>query len=234
MNELDRLVPDVEPITLSTGFTVELVRMKTRQFFRLLKVLTHGAGPRLIQEGLDFGADMGAFAAKLAALVALSIPDAESETIEFIKSMCQPAGLVGGINGKQQSEMNKQETEVDAALWARFHTELFNPDPLDMFELVEKIVRREASDLQALGKKIASLMELAAKTGQDQPGEPEPAPEAQDLQLPDPNPSPASSPAPSTSYPTNTAGPTGNFSTYPYADSGSAPMPPQNVVAPRQ
>jgi hypothetical protein len=223
-SEVDRLVPGTEDLELTTGFVIEITRMKTRQFFRLLKVITHGAGPKMIESGLDFGADAGEFAKRLAALVALSIPDAEQETIAFLQSMCQPKGVVGGIYGKQPSAMSKQETENDARLWADFQREMFNPDPLDTFNLVERIVRREASDLQGLGKRMAALFELAAKTGQDQAGEAEAAPEGSSLQVP--------SPDSSTSSPTSTDGQTSTSLTSPSAVSGRQRRRPVSDAVP--
>lgn len=214
VSEIDRLDPDVQTVTLSTGFPLEIVRMKTRQFFRMLKILTHGAGPRMLQEGLDFGADPVVFAARFAALVAMSIPDAEVETIDFLKSMCQPHGLVGGLNGKQQSQMSKAETDNDITLWEQFNKELHNPDIIDTIELVETIVRREAEDVQALGKKLASLMELANRTGQDSSGTAETPPEGSNLQLPEP------SPVSSASSATSTGGQTTTSSASPSAASG--------------
>jgi hypothetical protein len=45
-SELDRLDPQPVLCKMSTGFELEIVRMRTRQFFRLLRVLTHGASGR--------------------------------------------------------------------------------------------------------------------------------------------------------------------------------------------
>lgn len=218
--ELDRLDPDVTPLELTTGFELEIVRMRTRQFFRLLKVLTHGAGPRMLQTGMDFEAEPAIFATRLAALVAMAIPDAETETLDFLDSMAQPKGLAGGAYGKQPSQLTKAETDADAVLWVKYHAELFNPDPMDTFSLVEAIVRREAEDVQALGKRFAGLMKMAQKMGQDQPGTPDPAPEGNSLHQAA---SPGSSPAASTSSATSTGGPTGTSSTSPSAGSGKQP-----------
>lgn len=228
-SELDRLDPDVTPLTLTTGFEVEIVRMKTRQFFRLLKVLTHGAGPKMLQSGLDFQADAAVFATRLAALVAMSIPDAESETIEFLDSMGQPKGLAAGVNGKQPSALSKQEKEKDDSLWVQYHLELFNPDPMDTFSLVEAIVRREAADVQALGKRFGALMEMAQKMGQTEPGTPDPTPEGSELHQ---TASPGSSPAASISSATSTGGPTGTSSTSPSADSGKPQKQPATAGTP--
>lgn len=214
-SELDRIDPQPEVCKLSTGFALEVVRMRTRQFFRLLRVLTHGAGPALAQTGLDFSAEPGEFAQKLLTLVVMSIPDAESEAIAFLSSMCRPAGVVD----KPASQLTKQETEDNQALWGRFGTELHNPDLGDTIDLIEVIVRQEAPELQALGKKLQRVFELFRKTGQDkEPPEPELPP--QDLS------SPAPSLRPSTSSATSTGGSTSTSSTSPSAGSARSSKRP--------
>jgi hypothetical protein len=210
-SELDRLDPQPETCKLSTGFEVDIVRMRTRQFFRLLRVLTHGAGPALTQSGLDFAAGGEEFGQKLLMLVVMSIPDAEQEAIGFLASMCRPSGIAD----KPASQLTKQENEANQALWARFNDELHNPDLDDTLDLIEVIVRQEAPELQALGKKLQRTFKIFQATGQDkEPPEPEPSP--QEIN------SPALSPQPSTSSATSTGGPTSTSSTSRSADSGSA------------
>jgi hypothetical protein len=207
-SELDRIDPEPVEVKLSTGFTVEIARMKTRQFFRLLRVLTHGAGPALTQSQLDFAGDPGEFGRKLLTLIVMSIPDAESEAIMFLSSMCRPAGLTD----KQQSQMTKQETEANQAAWDKYGAELHNPELTDLLDLIEVIVKAEAGELQALGKKLQRTMDLFAKTGQDkEPAAAEPGP--RELNSPEP------SPPPSTPSPTSTGGPTSTSSDFPSAAS---------------
>lgn len=173
-SELDRIDPQPETCKLSTGFEVDVVRMRTRQFFRLLRVLTHGAGPALTQGGLDFAAPGEEFGQKLLMLVVMSIPDAEQEAIGFLASMCRPTGIVD----KPASQLTKQEDEGNKALWARFNDELHNPDMGDTLDLIEVIVRQESPELQALGKKLQRMLDLFRKTGQDkEPAEPEASPQ---------------------------------------------------------
>lgn len=196
-SELDRINPQPRRCELSTGFAVEIVRMRTRQFFRLLRVLTHGAGPALSQAGLNFEGEPAEFAAKLVTLLVMSIPDAETEAIQFLASMTRPAG----ITEKAPAQLTKQEKEANDALWNRFNEELNNPEMADTLDLVEAIVGQEAPELQALGKKLQVMFEMFRKTGQDkQPPEPEATP--QELN------SPARSRRRSTSSATSTAGPT--------------------------
>jgi hypothetical protein len=200
-SELDRIDPQPVEVKMSTGFTLEVVRMQTRQFFRLLRVLTHGVGPALTQTQLNFQGDPEEFGTKLLMLVVMAIPDAEQETIAFLSAMCRPAGVVD----KQASQLTKQESEANKELWDRFGTELHNPGLEDTLDLIDVIVRQEAPELQALGKKLQRMFDLFKKTGQDKE-QPEPQPAVPDLS------SPGRSPQRSTSSATSTGGPTSTSS----------------------
>ena len=48
-NELDALDPDTAIVTLSTGTQVQVARLKSRQFFKLLRIVTRGASPASVQ-----------------------------------------------------------------------------------------------------------------------------------------------------------------------------------------
>lgn len=207
-SELDRIDPEAVTVKLESGFPVEVVRLKTRQMFRLLRILTRGAGPAIAQ--LDFNEDQAAFGQKLLGLLLVSVPDAEQETVAFLQSMCKPAGL----SEKKPQHITKQESEHNQELWDRFNEELFNPEVGDTLALFEVIVANEAPELQSLGKKLRALWTVAKKaTGM---GQAETAPEAQDLHLPEPTPASSTSSAPSTDGATSTS------SISPSAGSGSA------------
>lgn len=210
-SELDRLDPEPVIVKLTSGFGLEIVRLRTRQFFRLLRVLTHGAGPAMMRAGLDFKDNPGEFASKLVVLVVMSIPDAESEAVAFLQSMCKPTGLTD----KPESQLTKQQAENNKALWEQFNTELFNPPLEDTIDLIEAIVRQEAPELQALGKRLESMLKLFQKTGQDkEPADPEPSPAEME--------SSGRSASSSISSATSTAGETSTSSNSPSAGSGSA------------
>lgn len=183
--ELDILVGEPTELKFSTGFCVEVVRLRTRQVFRLLKVLTQGAGPALAT--LDFKAEPSEFVQRLLALVLISVPEAENAAITFLASMCRPAGL----SDKKPGEQTKQEREADQALWTEFNDQLNNPEPEDTLDLVEAIITREAPHLQALGKRIGALVSTFTKTGQDKE-KAEPAPTPEELNAsPEPSPEPS-------------------------------------------
>lgn len=213
-SELDRLDP--EPVThkLTTGFAVEVQRLKTRQLFRFLKILTHGAGPALMQSSLNFDEGADVFGQRLLALMVVSIPDAESDAIAFLSSMCEPAGITKRRPGKQ---FTKQETEDNRVLFERFTEEFFNPDIDDTVDLIEIIIKREAPEIQALGKRLAGLMEMVKKTGADKE---KPEPEASPEELSES--SAGSSLTLSTSSATNTGGQTSTSEISPSAGSDSA------------
>jgi len=199
-SELDRIDPQPVQVKLSTGYTVEMVRMRTRQFFRLLRVLTHGAGPALMQSGLNFGGDPGEFATKLLTLTIMSIPDAESEAILFLTSMGRPAGL----SDKLDNQRSKQEKEADDELWDRHGREMHNPELEDTLEMITVIIQQEAPELQALGKKLQQTMELFQKTGQDKKP-PETAASVQEINSRAPSRKRSTSSATSTGGPTTTS-----------------------------
>lgn len=145
------------PITLSTGTQVELEPLKTRQLLRLLKIVTRGAGPMLMEYPLDLQDEEG-LVVRLTALVAMSLPEAEDEAIDFIKSMCRPVGV-------EESRDRAAQTR-NAARYEALNDELSNPEYDDTLLIITAIVAREAPDLRGLGKRIGTLWTVARQAGQ--------------------------------------------------------------------
>lgn len=156
-SELDRLAPPVSEIKLSNGTLVEIERLRTRQFFKLLKILTSGAGALLNDYRLDGNLTAEEFQARLLALVVLAVPEAEEEAMDFLRSMVVPSGLK---TGRQLSSADKAHN--DEIIMA-YNDAMTNPELEDTIEIIETIVRNEAADMQRLGKR---LMQMAEKTGQ--------------------------------------------------------------------
>jgi hypothetical protein len=196
-SELDKLDPIPETVTLRSGLKVQLESLKARQFFKLLRIITHGAMPGIQGAGvldLENLDDTDEFMGRLLSVVVLSIPDAEDETIEFLRSMVYPVGLI------QRRGLNKQDVERNALLWDAIDAELENPELDDVVTIIEAIVKREAEDIQALGKRLASMFKLAERTGQLSSTSPSPTESTPT--------SSAASAAPSTSSRRNTGGKT--------------------------
>lgn len=174
-NEIDKLDPVPDTVTLKSGLVVQLESLRARQFFKLLRIITHGALPGMREAGLfDMdGLDADEFMGRLLSVTLLSIPDAEDETIEFLRSLCYPAGLI------ERKGLNKQDIERNQILWAGLDAELENPELDDLITILEAVVKRESEDIQALGKRLASMFKLAEKTGQidtQSPNQPESTP----------------------------------------------------------
>lgn len=212
MAELDALDPVPEQVTLDSGTVVVIEDLKARQFFRLLRILTHGAIPGLSELfNVTSDTDPQQFGMNLMTVTLLSIPDAEDETVAFIQSMVKPVGLIEG------RRLNKQDAERNAELWERLAVELENPELDDLVTIIEAIVRRESADILALGKRLAAMFKLAEKTGQTKPSSPSPTSPAGN--------SSEGSAGPSTSSRPSTDGPTAPSQTFPSGDSASASQP---------
>lgn len=213
--ELDALDPVPEQVKLQSGTVVVLEDLKARQFFKLLRIVTHGALP-IMQDmsifKMDPDADTAEFTGRLLSVMLLSIPDAEDETLEFVRSMCKPAGLIEG------RKLNKADTERNNALWAALDTDLFNPELEDLLDIVKAVIDRESADIQALGKRLSAMFNLAEKTGQLTSRQPTQT-------------SSEDSPELSTSSPTSTDGPTESSENSPSSGSGRSSRRSANAAA---
>jgi hypothetical protein len=158
--DVDVIVAEGDSVSLLSGTKVVIQPLKARQFFKLLRIITHGAGGMLLNVKFSGEDTPEEFGAKLLALVGFAIPDAEEEVIEFLLSMTRPA------EEKTGRSLNKQDKEFNKELTDNLFEELYNPELEDLVTLVEAIVQRESEDLQALGKRLMAMFDLAKKTGQ--------------------------------------------------------------------
>ena len=125
--------------------------------------------------------------------------------------MVKPVGLVDRRGG---AKLNKQDNERNTELWTRVITDLDNPELDDLVTVIEAVVRREADDLVALGKRLGAMFRLAEKTGQIPPASPSQT-------YPAPNTS-AGSAVHSISWQASTDGPTRTATTSPSPGSDNA------------
>lgn len=152
MSELEALNPVPEELTLTSGITVAIERLKTRQLLKMLKILTHGAGPLMRDFGEMLNGDVEELGGQLAVLLAVSIPDAEDEAADFFRSMVRPVGLI------EKKKLSGPEAEHNNALWEELLTEMYNPELEDIISLIEAIVKREAEHLRELGKRLTQMI----------------------------------------------------------------------------
>ena len=165
--DVEVIVDEGDTVELSTGFKIRILPLKSRQFFKLLRIITHGAGGLLMNMNFSGEDTPEQFGAKLLAIVGYAVPDAEDEVIEFLLSITEAEGTKSGRN------LTRDDKTANKELLEKLLDELENPELEDLVTIVEAIVNREASDLQALGKRLMSMFDLAKKTGQipDQPVE---------------------------------------------------------------
>jgi hypothetical protein len=161
--DVDALDPKNQPLTLASGTVVDIVPLRTREFFKLVKIITNGAGPVLPRMDLFSGdSTESEFVGKLVSLVIMSVPNAEDDAIEFLQAMVKPTGLID----RPYLEMNKADRERNETLWQGVLEVLHNPEIDDTISIIEAVIQREAGDLQRLGKRLRKMMEVAQKTGQ--------------------------------------------------------------------
>lgn len=153
--EMDVLDPAASVVTLSDGRNVRVERLRTRQTMRLMKILTRGAGDAL--GTIDFSAGADEAGPALLAAVIFSIPEAEDETIDFVRSMISPADLITDPH-------SKPEREVNAGLHAALDAAFDNPDLDDLVTVLERVIEVETPHLVALGKRLAALLKVARQT----------------------------------------------------------------------
>jgi hypothetical protein len=165
-SDLDRIDPEGAVISLLDGTKVRVVRLRTRQFFRFLRILTHGGGEALVR-AIDFSVPADEFAQRLAMAVLFSIPDAENEAILFVQSMCRPPDVAA-----PEVQRSKEKIEADDKKYGELGRKLANPELEDTVTIIETVIKQEAEDIQALGKRLAGLMKLADRTGQLKPETP--------------------------------------------------------------
>lgn len=154
--DVDTIASEPAPLVLSSGLTVLVERLKTRQMMRLMKILTRGAGSALSSLRIGEDADISEFAGQMLATVVFSIPEAEDETIDFVRCMVVPADL-------NLTPRTKADREANEARLMALDAEFVNPEIEDLVSVLEQVITTEAPHLVALGKRLALLIKAQQK-----------------------------------------------------------------------
>ena len=154
--DTEALVPDERIVTLTSGLKVRVLRIKLRQLLRLLKILAGGAGSAI--QLFNESDDDEETATSIMLALAMAIPEAEDETVDFIQSIVLPADFVEGrrLSKSQQAENEKLIEELS--------DELYNPELEDTLAIIEVVVKTEAPHIRELGKKLQVLFEAQTKS----------------------------------------------------------------------
>lgn len=155
--EDERLEPVPTELKLKSGLEFELEALRLRQFLALLRILTRGAAGAMASGALSNSRDTNAFIRELMSMLLFSIPEAEEETIDFIKSMTYAKREP--IDSDDAYEEKKQ----------LFSAELDNPDLLDTITIFQALLEREGDDLRGLGNRLRAMMQVATKMGANKP-----------------------------------------------------------------
>ncbi len=206
-----------QTVQLEDGTVVFLEALKMRQFFRLMRIVTHGGGPAILNTNLSATDSPGEFVTKLLSVVLFSIPDAEQETIDFILSMVKPTGLI------ENRTLNKADRERNVALYDDLVHKLNNPELEDFVTIIEAVIKREAADIQSLGKRLMSMFNIATKVGATEPESSSPT-----QTFPEANYSVGSA-APMTPSVPSTDGQTNTSETSPSVESVNVPLLSENA-----
>ena len=159
--ELDRIDPEGAPpetATLLDGTVVRFKHLKGRELFALLRIITRGGSYMLQRLNLNpAGQSEQQFIANLIALITFAIPEADEETLEFVRVMVEPdaATVDESLQGRRREEALKA-----ARTAARDHLRelLENPELDDLMDIVVGVIRREGPDIMALGKRLVAVI----------------------------------------------------------------------------
>lgn len=159
-DEMERLDPVPDTYTFADGTTVGIERLKTRQFFKLLRIITHGGMDALQTIRLDPNQGTEVFTENLIALLIFAVPESEDETIEFLRSMVTPQQVTIPDDVPPSSAGKMAQRLTDEAK-VKVDSEFTNMGLDDLLGLVEVIIRREAPELKALGKRLADTLKFS-------------------------------------------------------------------------
>lgn len=153
--ELDALAPESATVELSNGSKVTLCRLKARQFFVLLRIITRGSASVLGNYNWGNLKTPEEFATQLLGLLIFAIPEAPEATFEFLRSM---------IDTEFDSKAGKVSANYTNAMLL-----LEEPEMEDVIVLLEAIVRQESKDLVALGNRLRALIRTTTPAKKTEP-----------------------------------------------------------------
>lgn len=147
-NDLGVILPDAGGVIDVEGIPAKVKRLRSREFFALIKVLVRGIGPGISEIKLDTE-NREQLEADMIALFTLALPNAIEEMSEFLFAVVEP------VNAEDQGELNKR---------------MVNPDPEVTMDILGLLVTQERDDLKRLWGKaqawLAKVKPTPSPTGQ--------------------------------------------------------------------
>lgn len=118
------------------GIPARVKRLRSREIFALLRVLTTAMGPALTQLQLD-GEDEDELQGQIMALFLMAVPAATSEFTDFVAQVVEPIDRADGV------ELAKK---------------MQNPDPGVLIEVLELVAVQEKDDWRVLWGKVQAAI----------------------------------------------------------------------------
>lgn len=141
IDEIAEILQTPKQITIS-GIPCLLKRLRTREFLKLMNILTAGMGGRVVT-AVMVGETEADLVGRMGAALLNAVPAAADETLDFIRSMVEPA-------------------QEKAAHYKALQSALDNPDLDIMFEILTGVLEQEASELVKLGKATKAWWQTAS------------------------------------------------------------------------
>jgi hypothetical protein len=101
--------------------------------------------------------DQETFGTQVVALIVMSIPEAENETLEWLNAMVRPAHL-------HPTPRTPNERADNEAKYAELADALANPELEDTITIVEAVIRNERDNLASLGKRLTTALSNPSPT----------------------------------------------------------------------
>lgn len=135
--DLEAILPEATEL-LVEGIPAAVRRLKAKEFFALLRVLTNGMGPGIAN--VDFSKDRDEMAGQFVGLLLSAVPNAAEEFTQFLTL------VVEAKDPKQNAALQKC---------------MANPELETMIDVLTVVAEQEAPDLQSLvGKAQAALKKI--------------------------------------------------------------------------
>lgn len=161
--DIDAIVPEPESLTLSDGFEIDVNRLRTRETMKLMKIITRGVSGSIGSILFSEDDSEESFIGALLGATIVAIPEAENETIEFIRAMVVPSKLIESPRTKPERESNDEQFE-------KLHRLLENPELEDLVTILEQVIRNEGPQIRALGNRLALLLKVQTSSAEAKQG----------------------------------------------------------------
>lgn len=136
--DADLIVPVGSTFKINGDIPVRVVRLRTREWFGLARVLGAGLGSAIMDLDLDWD-NPDDLRGQILGMLLLAIPGAEDELIAFLRTLVVPI----------------HDTDT-----GRLSEAMTNPAPTDVIDLVGIIVDQEGADLADM---VGKALQLAPK-----------------------------------------------------------------------